>query len=210
MNLNNLPRPAHSLAVFKGQGDLPQPLGSDPCSQADVPHKAVSGTPLAPISPLPGKCHPTAGMAESAGIPRAGHTAQATRAPWDGTLTLCLTVLGSPMNFPTSQVLFPQTHHISSSWSPCNQQSQLRLSGQTIPHLQKNLSCSPIHCVILPPQTLHICPFLKVVGFLGDSLTLLYLHNPRGTPTDLTNTSPFASRLLIKTKINLDIGELHQ
>lgn len=40
------------LLCLQEQGDLPQPLGSDSCSQADVPDKAVSGTPLVPISPL--------------------------------------------------------------------------------------------------------------------------------------------------------------
>lgn len=174
------------------------------------PRQSCVRHPISPHFSPPGSCHPTADMAESAGIPRAGHTAQATRAPWDGILTPHLTVSGSPVSFPTFHVLFPQTHHISSLWSPYNHQSQLRLSSQPIPHLQKKLSCSPIHCVILPSQALHICPFLKVVGFLGDILTMLYPHNPRGTPKDLTNTSPFASRPLIKTKINLDIGELHQ
>lgn len=66
------------------------------------------------------------------------------------------------------------------------------------------------HRVILPSQPLHVCPALKVTGLLGDSLTLLYLHNACGTPIDLTSTSPFVSRPLIKNKINLETGELHQ
>lgn len=138
------------------------------------------------------------------------HKPQFTRAPWNGILPPRLAVWGSPTSSPGSCVLLPRAHLVSSSWSPYSQQSQLRISNRAIPHLQKRLSCSPGCCVILPTQPLRVCAVLKVTGLLGDSLTLLYLHNARGTPTDLTSTSPFASRSLIKIKINLETGELHQ
>lgn len=191
--------------------------------------------PPASISHLPGSCHPIARTAEEDRQLLPGcwasqgsalqiwllttglhHKPQFTRAPWNGVLTPRLAVWGSPTSSPGSCVLLPRAYPVSSSWSPYNQQSQLRISNRSIPHLQKRLSCSPgccvilLRCVILPTQPLRVCPALKVTGLVGDSLTLLYLHNARGTPIDLTSTSPFASRSLIKIKINLETGELHQ
>lgn len=95
---------------------------------------------------------------------------------------------------PASRIVSAARGHPTASGSS----SDCLTSCWPVRSVQRKLVCSPCSCPSTEP--LHGCPVLKVMGLLLGDSQMPYTHAARGTPIDVTSTSPCVARPLVKNE----------